>query len=169
MPAAGMAEIEKSALSRKIRQVFGLELHSWEQLMIAALGLAALAAVAVVVTTASVVVLQRAETARTKNEFEAYKLEAGTRIAEANAVGETAKADAAKARAEIADAAKQTEAAKADAAEANRKAEQERLERLRLQAAVAPRSLSLDQQRAIAATLKSFSGKRVAVTTYALD
>jgi hypothetical protein len=65
----------------KARRVLGLDLNSWEQLMIWALGFAALAAVAVVVSTASVVVLQREETARTKNEFESYKLEAAKDIA----------------------------------------------------------------------------------------
>jgi CRISPR/Cas system-associated exonuclease Cas4 (RecB family) len=157
------------ALPRKAKRVFGLELHSWEQLMIAALGIAAFAAVAVVVTTASVVILQRAETARTKNEFEAYKLEAGTQIADANAVGETAKADAAKARAEIAEAAKQTEAAKAEAAEANRKAERERLERLKLEATIAPRSLSLEQQASLAEALKPFAGMKVVISSPPMD
>jgi len=53
--------------------------------MLLALGGAAFAAVAVVVTTASVVVLQREENTRTKQEFEAYKLETGLKLAEAQA------------------------------------------------------------------------------------
>jgi hypothetical protein len=85
MPAAEMAQIEKTTFSRKVRRVFGLGLHSWEQLMLLSLGIAALAALALVVATTSVVILQRDETARTKNEFESYKLEAGKTISEADA------------------------------------------------------------------------------------
>jgi hypothetical protein len=46
MPAAEMAQIEKTTFSRKVRRVFGLGLHSWEQLMLLSLGIAALAALA---------------------------------------------------------------------------------------------------------------------------
>lgn len=95
--------------------------------------------------------------------------DANRRIVDAATAGETAKADAEKARAEIAEAAKQTELAKAGAAEANQKAEAERLERLKLEAIVAPRSLSLQQQQALAASWRAFAGKQVAVTSYSLD
>lgn len=70
---------------------------------------------------------------------------------------------------ELAQLAKDTADANARAAEANQKAEQERLERLRLEAVVAPRSLSLDQQRSIANAWKAFAGRKVSLTTYALD
>jgi hypothetical protein len=141
MPAAETANIEKTAFSRKVRRVFGLDLHSWEQLMLSALGIAGLVAIAVFVTTASVVILQREENARTKDEFERYKLEAGEKIATANA----------------------------DAADANRKAEEERTERLKLEAQIQPRSLTLEQQEAIGTALRQFAGHRVDVISYALD
>jgi hypothetical protein len=59
--------------------------------------------------------------------------------------------------------------AKESAAKANEKAESERLERVRLEAAVAPRSLGLEEQGLIAGFWKPFSGKRVSVKTYMLD
>lgn len=95
--------------------------------------------------------------------------EARAEAAKANAAGEAAKADTEKARAEIAEAAKQTELAKAGAAEANQKAEAERLERLKLEAVVAPRSLSLQQQQMLAAAWRALAGTRVAVISYSLD
>jgi len=63
--------MKNEAVPERRNQLFGLDLNSWEQLMLLSLGLAALAAVAVGVSTASVVFLQRQETARTKQEFEA--------------------------------------------------------------------------------------------------
>ncbi len=92
---------------------------------------------------------------------------AGAATANERAAGLEAESE--KARFAIAEAVKQTETAKASAAEANRKAEQERLERIRLEAVVSPRSLSLDQQRLIAGFWKQHAGKRVSVTSYALD
>jgi len=87
--------------------------------------------------------------------FDKYKIDAGKKIADANAVGETARA--------------QAEVAKADAAEANKKAEAERLERLKLEAIVAPRRLTSEQQTAIASALGSFAGRKVRVRSYGLD
>lgn len=69
----------------------------------------------------------------------------------------------------IAEAGQRAAEADARAAEANRKAEEERLERLKLEAKIAPRRLNTDQQRAIAAALKSFSGRKVMVKSYAQD
>ncbi len=69
----------------------------------------------------------------------------------------------------IAEAGQQAAEADARAAEANRKAEEERLERLKLEAKIAPRRLNADQQRAITTALKSFSGRKVMIKSYALD
>jgi hypothetical protein len=68
----------------------------------------------------AVVTLQRHELAASKIEFDSYKLETAKQIADANAAGETAKAEA---------------------AEANKKAEAERLERLKLEAQFAWRRI----------------------------
>lgn len=132
--------IEKTVFLRKVKRVLGLDLHSWEQLMLLSLGVAGLIAVAVFVTTASVVILQRHETAEAKRELDAYKLDAGKKIAASAAVGETAKADAAEANAAA-------ERAKAEAAKAN-------LELARIKA---PRALNSAQQTNLTAEMRPYS------------
>ncbi len=59
--------------------------------------------------------------------------------------------------------------ANARAAEANRIAESEKLERIRLESIVAPRSFTLDQQRRIADTLRKFQGHAASVVSYSTD
>ena len=54
-------------------------------------------------------------------------------------------------------------------AEAKEKAEAERIERLKLEALIAPRSLSQEHQREIANSLLQFSGLRVRVVSYVHD
>jgi hypothetical protein len=92
--------------------------------MLLSLGIAGLAALAVFIATASVVILQRDENARTKREYESYKLEAGTQIAEANAQAERARADAAGSMAVAADAQNRAGGARREAAQANERAAQ---------------------------------------------
>src|SRR5260370_18827451 len=87
MPMAEAPNIKKTALSRKVSRMFGLDLHSWEQLMLLSLGIAGLIAIAVFVTTASVVILQRHETAEAKTELEEYKLSAESKVADAKKEG----------------------------------------------------------------------------------
>jgi hypothetical protein len=125
MPMADAPHIEKAAFSRKVRRVFGLDLHSWEQLMLLSLGIAGLIAIAVFVTTASVVILQRHETAEAKRQLDEYKIGADEKVAAAKAVGDTAQENAAKAIAETAKARERTAALENEAAQA--RAEQERL------------------------------------------
>jgi len=72
-------------------------------------------------------------------------------------------------RLEIAKAGESSAQANARAAEAQRMAEAERLERIRLEAIVAPRSISIIDQRAIAASLLRFAGSRVNLASYSLD
>lgn len=59
--------------------------------------------------------------------------------------------------------------ANALAEQAKQVAERERLERVKLEAQVAPRLLSVERQRAITASLKRFKGRNVAIVTYSLD
>jgi hypothetical protein len=59
--------------------------------------------------------------------------------------------------------------AEARIAEAQRATEEEKTERMRLETQVAPRSLSLDQQRTIGRALARFAGRTVSVATYSLD
>jgi hypothetical protein len=82
------APIKKTDFSRKVRRgVFGIGLHSWEQLMLLSLGVAGLIAIAVFVTTAAVVILQRHETAEANRELEEYKLSVESKVADAKKEG----------------------------------------------------------------------------------
>jgi len=56
-----------------------------------------------------------------------------------------------------------------EAGEARQIAESERLERVKLEAIVAPRSLSLDQQRLIVSICTRFQGHNVSVNSYGMD
>lgn len=56
-----------------------------------------------------------------------------------------------------------------EAAQLRHDAEQERIERIRLEAIVAPRSLNLDQQRQIGKACGEFGGHNVSVFSYATD
>jgi hypothetical protein len=136
-----IAMAHPAVFSKRVRRMLGLSLHGWENAMVVFLIIAGFFALIAGAATWAVVRLQRIEIAESNEELERYKLDAGKSISEANA----------------------------RANEANQKAESERLERLRLEAVVAPRSLSLSQQNIIAEFLKPFSGKRVSVTTYSLD
>jgi hypothetical protein len=137
--------IPVTTFARKVRRVFGLDLHSWEQVMIWSLGFAALAAIAVVVSTAWVVVLQRDETTRATAELEAYKIEAGKEANEAHKRIVELQTESEKARAAIAGADERAKVAEQRAAEANLE-----IERLKT-----PRSISAEQQHRIADKLKT--------------
>jgi hypothetical protein len=78
-----MATIKNTSFSRKVRRMLGLDLDSWNLMMLWSLGGAALAAFAVVVSTAAVLKLQKAAEEDTKQEFERYKLESSKTIAAA--------------------------------------------------------------------------------------
>lgn len=116
--------------------------------MLLSLAIAGLVAVAVFVTTFSVVVLQRRENAATQREFDKYKLDTSEKIAQANTAGDVAKAEAAK---------------------ANATAESERLARTKLEAKLAPRRLAEVQQQEIATSLIQYAGKTVRLESYGLD
>jgi hypothetical protein len=88
IPAAEMAHTKNTAFSKWVRRMlFGLSLHSWEQLMLVALGGAALAAVFIVVTSTAVVVLTRAAADQTKREFDVYRLTVEGQVADARKEG----------------------------------------------------------------------------------
>jgi hypothetical protein len=146
MPSTDKPPTANTAYKRGRRRL--LSLHGWEVAMLWSLGGAALAAVAVVVSTAAVVVSQREENARTKQEFDSYKLEAAKDIAGAEERGKLAEQKA---------------------AEADRKAEEERLERLKLEALISPRSLTLDQQKSLIELSRPFAGMKVTIASPPMD
>jgi len=81
--------------------MFGLDLDSWNAVMVASLGFAAVAALAVVVSTALVIKLQKAAELATKQEFEQYKLDAGVKISGAEERAKVAEQRASDANLEI--------------------------------------------------------------------
>jgi|ERR1022692_762931 hypothetical protein len=83
-------------------------------------------------------------------------------IAESDAKAKSAEATAKKFESQIAEAQRL-------AAESAKEAESERLERIKLEAAVAPRRLSLDQQRRIADACRKFRGHLVMLESYSPD
>jgi hypothetical protein len=83
-------------------------------------------------------------------------------VTDADACAKDARTTAKGFEAQIADA-------NSRASKANEVAESERLERIKLEEIVAPRSLSLDQQRAIADACRKFHGHGVLMQSYGMD
>jgi hypothetical protein len=84
---AESSSTEKTASSNKDKRMFGLAIRSWEQLMLVSLGITGVAAVAVFITTASVVALQRQETAQAERDLKEYKLSVEGKVADAKMEG----------------------------------------------------------------------------------
>jgi hypothetical protein len=118
-----------AATSKGVRRMLGLSLHGWENAMVVFLIIAGLFALVAGVATWAVVRLQRIEIANTELELQEYKLTTSKEIAVANAVGEAAK----------------TEAARANESTAKLNSETARLtaENLALQKTMLPRRLSV--------------------------
>jgi len=89
----------------------------------------------------------------------------------ATATGEAAKANERASKAELALGVAQKEAAKANekAAEANKATEQERSERLKLEALIAPRRINAENIETVGTALKQLGKHRVTIESYALD
>lgn len=83
-PTHETATIERDTFSKTVRRMFGLSLHTWENVMVASLAVAAVAAAILGIATFAVVQLQRQEISTSKDEFERYKLDAGQKLAETN-------------------------------------------------------------------------------------
>ena len=88
MPTAEANKENKTTFSKGVRgMLWGLELHSWEQIMLGSLLAAGVIAIAVFVTTACVVILTRRENVATKVEYESYKLLVEGKVADAKKEG----------------------------------------------------------------------------------
>jgi hypothetical protein len=84
-PKYEMPATENTIFSKRLRRMLGLSLHNWENVMLIFLGVAAIAAVFVGISTYAVVRLQKVESEYARKSLEEYKLEAGGKISEANA------------------------------------------------------------------------------------
>jgi hypothetical protein len=131
----------KKFTGKGVLPMFGIDLHGWEQVMTLSLMTAGIAAVVVALSTTMVVKLQRQEANAAEAILAKYKEKAGMEIAESNL----------------------------KASEAIQTAEAERLERLKLEAQIAPRRLNLNQQHGLTAALMKFGGADISVSSYALD
>jgi len=100
---------------------------------------------------------------------EAITRDATTRIEEAKKGVAEANMEIARLTAETARLNKDSQVLQSDVAKARRESEQDRLERLKLEAQVAPRRLNVEQQKAITASLKGFNGRAVRLATYQFD
>jgi hypothetical protein len=96
MATPDTAHIENTTISVTERLTFGHNLPWWNEAMLISLGVAALCAVAVALTTTIVVRMQGSAEADTKEAFERYKLEAETNINDAKARAAKAELDLAK-------------------------------------------------------------------------
>jgi hypothetical protein len=107
--------------------------------------------------------IERASKADAKaSGYQSQIEDAKARVKTAEAASKEAVAKVSNAEARIAEAQRGVEEAKRDA-------EAEKLERVRLQAIVAPRSLTRDQQRQIADACRPFIGHRAQVNSYGMD
>lgn len=106
-------------------------------------------------------------------ELERFKQKSNERIAVADSVAAEANKRSAEASVRSADANKQAAEANERAAEANKKAEEERLARVKIEKQLAPRTFSESDIEEISNALRSFasnfSGRKVKVSSYALD
>ncbi|MBM3731902.1 MAG: hypothetical protein FJW24_00300 [Acidimicrobiia bacterium] len=122
-----MPEINSDTNSKRVSRMLGLDLDSWNDVMVASLAIGAAAAVVVLMATFAVIRLQKAESAAAKDEFERYKLAVSVDIAGANE----------------------------RAAEANKIAEGEKLARHKIEEKIRPRVLSVEQEVAMLAILRN--------------
>lgn len=87
-PTTHSDKTESTIASSKVSRLLGFDMHSWEQMMLVSLAIAGVAALAVFMTTASVVILQRQENADAEAELGRAQRDiknADARIAEAEA------------------------------------------------------------------------------------
>jgi hypothetical protein len=77
--------IENATFSNKVRRMLGFDLDFWNNVLVASSIFGALAAAAVGVSTYVVIRLQKAAELAAEDELERYKVDAGRKIAEADA------------------------------------------------------------------------------------
>jgi hypothetical protein len=85
-----IAQTEKTAVSKRVRRMFGLDLDAWNAVMVSFLGIAAVAAVVVGVSTAIIIKLQKQA-----------ELESSERIAKLVTEGDLARKETAQAKLEL--------------------------------------------------------------------
>lgn len=149
--------------SKGRRVIWGLSLHGWEEVMRGSLAVVGVFGLLVGLATFFVVTLTREEAAESKRQLEEYKVEASKEVAAAVAIGETAKADAAKANEGASEA-------NARAADLDKKAEELRAANLALEALIQPRRWNRPEEaKAFGEALSKFRGRTVKVSSQTGD
>jgi hypothetical protein len=150
-----------AAKSKVDRRMVGLSLHGWENGMVLSLIVAGFFALIAGAATWAVVRLTRLELADSKRELDAYKLTVESNVAEAKKEGIEAGKAAGNALVRAAESEKQTAELTKGNLTLQTNLERERIERLKLEEKLAPRSLSAAQRESIKAALTQFAGMRI--------
>jgi hypothetical protein len=135
--------------------IWGLSLHSWEEVMRGSLLAVGALGVIVGFATTFVVTLTREELEASKKELDQYKIEATAEVNKAKEGAAVANAEAAKAHERIADLSTQAEGLKKDTAEANVRAAEAQLA---LEKFKAPRLITPDREVRIRSKVRPFTG-----------
>ncbi len=137
------------------RYMLGLALHTWENLMLLSLGVAALAAVFVIVSTYAVVQLQRKEATDAKSDLDRYKLTVEGQVADAKKEG--------------IEAGKTAGNAMVRAASLEKQAQELRAANLELEARIRPRRISGEKSTEMSAILSQIPGIPIAIVSRIFD
>ena len=135
--------------------MLGLDLDSWNTLMVSFLGIGAIAAVVVGISTFAVIKLQKAAEEQTKLDFEAYKLTAEGKVADAKKEG--------------IEAGKIAGDALVRAAALEKQAEELRAINIALEAKIQPRRISGAKSTEMSGILSKFSGLSIAIVSRFFD
>jgi hypothetical protein len=82
-----MATTDSTNFSKGVRRMLGLSLDTWNNIMLSSLGIAAVAAAIVGISTYAVVQLQKQDSLEAKIEFDAYKLTVDGQVSDARKEG----------------------------------------------------------------------------------
>jgi hypothetical protein len=135
--------------------IWGFSLHGWEDLMRGSLLIVGVSGLIAGLSTWFVVKLQRAEIAQSAIELAQYKSDAAVNVEEAKNEG--------------VNAGKAAGSALVRAAELEKQAQELKAANLKLEAEIAPRNLSPDQQKEIGDALRQFEGTQFVTWLYPSD
>jgi hypothetical protein len=145
----------KATATGRVIRMLDLDIDWWNTIRIYSAGIAAVAAVITFIAMYTTTQLAKKEAKEAKNAFAIYKLTVEGQVADAKMEGIEAGKTAGNALVRAAELEKEAALLKAD--------------NLRLEAIIAPRSLTLEQQAKLAAALKPFAGAKVIIASPPMD
>jgi hypothetical protein len=143
-PMHEMVQRKRENFSKKVSRMFGLSLDIWNNIMVFALGIAAVAAIIVGISTFVIIKMQKAEAIASEAAFDEYKFGVAAQVAEAKKEG--------------IEAGKTAGNALVRAAELEKEAASARLETEKLKQVVAWRTLSPSEAAALESNLAAHPG-----------